>query len=404
LGFYVSIHKGIIDHPLIIRYFAGHPVEYITTIMFFVGFAILGIKYLRVLHQRQLLRQSPILESRPLHKVDVRYANLYLDTVSRHEKEYGSSLLTRRLQLALNFVRRCGSAEELDTELRYLSEEDAAKADTDYGLVRLILWAVPMLGFLGTVIGITMALESLDLNAINESSKMLSAGLSVAFDTTGLAIALDVALFFIQFIVYREESNLIGETDRLTDDELRGRFDLGINSSEDNTQVVTVRRMLESVITSLEQLTTRQAKIWEQSMAAANQRFSQLTEQSADVLKSSLTSALNDSLTHHAESLAQSELLLMDRTRETALKFSDALHRNAAGLLSLQEETVRQTEAVRNIVGAGHQLIKLEEHLHQNLTALAQVGNFEETVNSLAAAIHLLNGKRGFGEYKPKSA
>jgi biopolymer transport protein ExbB/TolQ len=396
-GFYFPIHNGFINQPLITRYFAGHPVEYITTIMFFIGIAILGIKYLHILFQQHLLRQSPILE--PDHKVDVRYADRYLDTLLRHEKKYGSSILTRRLRLALNFVRRCGSAEELDTELRYLSDEDAAQADADYGLVRLILWAVPMLGFLGTVIGITTALDNLDLNTINESSRKLSEGLAVAFDTTGLAIALDVALFFIQFIVYRKENNLIWEIGKRTDDELRGRFELGIRS-EDNTQITAVRKMLETVITSLEQLTVRQSKIWEQSMTAANQKFSQLTEQNAEVLKSSLLSALDESLSHHAQSLVHAESQLMERARESTLKFSDALKQNAAGLLSLQEETVRQTEALRNVIGTSTQLIKLEERLHENLAALAQVGNFEETVNSLAATIHLLNGRHHFGEYK----
>jgi biopolymer transport protein ExbB/TolQ len=396
-GFYCSIHNGLLTHPLIVRYFAGHPVEYFTTIMFFIGIAILGIKYGHVLFQRHLLRQSPILE--PDYKIDVHYTDRSLHVLSQHEQKYGSSLLTRRLRLALNFVRRCGSAEELDTELRYLADEDAAKADADYGLVRLILWAVPMLGFLGTVIGITAALDSLDLNTINESSRKLSEGLAVAFDTTGLAIALDVALFFIQFVVYREENNLLRETDKRTDDELRGRFELG-GGSEDNSQIVAVRRMLETVITSLEQLAARQSKIWEQSMSVANQRFSQLTEQNAEMLKSSLLSALDKSLTHHAQSLVHAESQLMDRARETTLKFSDALKQNAAGLLSLQEETVRQTEALRDVIGTSTQLVKLEEHLHENLTALAQVGNFEETVNSLAAAIHLLNGRHHFGEYK----
>jgi biopolymer transport protein ExbB/TolQ len=391
------IHNGLINQPLIIRYFAGHPVEYITTIMFFIGIAILGTKYLRILFQRSLLRKSPVLE--PDYKVDIRYVDRYLDMLFRHEKKYGSSILTHRLRLALNFVRRCGSAEELDTELRYLSDEDAAKADADYGLVRLILWAVPMLGFLGTVIGITTALDSLDLNTINESSRKLSEGLAVAFDTTGLAIALDVVLFFIQFVVYREENNLIGETDKQTNDELRGRFELSI-TSEDNSQIIAVRRMLETVITSLEQLTTRQSKIWEQSMSVANQRFSQLTEQNAEVLKNSLLSALDESLSHHTQSLVQAESQLIERARETTLKFSDALKQNAGGLLSLQEETVRQTEALRNVIGTSTQLIKLEERLHENLAALAQVGNFEETVNSLAATIHLLNGRHHFGEYK----
>jgi len=34
-GFYGLIHSGVIDHALVTRYCASHPVEYITTTMFF---------------------------------------------------------------------------------------------------------------------------------------------------------------------------------------------------------------------------------------------------------------------------------------------------------------------------------------------------------------------------------
>ena len=345
---------------------------------------------------------TPILEPVPGHKVDVRHSSRFLEELTLYEKEHGRSILSNRLRLALQFVRRSGSAEELDNELRYLSEEDAAKADADYGLVRLILWAVPMLGFLGTVIGITIALGNLDLNAINESSKLLSAGLMVAFDTTALAISLDVALYFIQFLVYRDESSLLWDVDRLTDVELRGRFETSV-TSEDNSHVVAMHRMLENVTQTLEQLIHRQTKIWEQSMSAANLRFSQLTEQNAEILKVSLSSALKENLSQHAKKLGEAEASLLERARETTVKFSDALQKNAAGLLSLQEEAVRQTSAIRDVLGTSSQLTQLEERMNRNLAAVAQVGNFEETVNSLAAVIHLLNGKHQFMELTTKT-
>ena len=364
VAFYFPIHQGWISDPFIQRYFASHPILYAITVMFFVGLASLMAKYLAVLAERSVLRQTPILDPRSPQKVDVRYTDHYLATIQRHIKKFGESILSRRLQLALLFVKRGGSAEELDTELRYLSEDDATKADADYGLVRLVLWAVPMVGFLGTVVGITMALGNLDLNAINESSKMLSAGLAVAFDTTALAIALDLVLYFIQFVVYREESNLLREVDRLTGNELRGRFEMEVGGA-DNGQVVAVRRMLETVVTSLEQLTTKQSQIWEQTLTA-----------NAEVLKKSLAAAINESMSQHAQTLAQAEERFLDTLRQ------------------LQNGSVQQTEAIQKVLGTGSQLVQLEENLHRNLAVLAKVGNFEETVNSLAAAIHLLNARR----------
>ncbi len=399
LGFYAALHKGLISQPMVLRYFAGHPIEYITAIMFFVGLATLASKFFWVARQRKALRCGPVLGERSVQKVDARYVDRFLEKLDQHESKHGISLLTQRIRTALHFVGRGGSSEELDNELRYLSEEDGTKADSDYGLVRLILWAVPMLGFLGTVIGITMALGDLDLNAINESSKKLSAGLSIAFDTTALAIALDLALYFVQFLVYREESNLLWEVDKQAGDELRGRFELSL-SPEDNSQVVAVRRMFDTVAESLEQLLARQGKIWEQTLASAHERFSHVTEESATTIKRVLSEALSENLSAHARSLAQTETQLLEKSGAVTLKFADALRENTLGITQLQSETVRQTETVGKILGTCGELAQLEERLHRNLAALAQVGNFEETVNSLAAAIHLLNGRNHFTELR----
>ncbi|MDR3183297.1 MAG: MotA/TolQ/ExbB proton channel family protein [Planctomycetaceae bacterium] len=321
--FYFAIHRGWIANQLVQRYFAGHPVEYVTTVMFFVGFAILAVKLFNVVLQRQRLTDEAVLASASFpqqeNKVDVRYAHIYLDKVQEYEKNSGVSLLTQRIIKALQFIQHSGKADELDDELRCLADNAAVKADADYGLVRLILWAVPMVGFLGTVIGITAALDSLDLNMINESSKKLSAGLAVAFDTTGLAIALDVLLFFIQFLVHREEMQLLGETERLAGDELRGRF---VNVKE------------------------------------------------TGLFGSAETCPLSP------------------------MTFADAMRQSAVELTALRKETIQQTEALRHIIGSHSELLQLEAQLRNNLAVLSNIGNFEETVNSLAAAIHLLNTNR----------
>ena len=375
--FYGAIHNAWIQQPLVLRYFASHPIEYVITVTFFVGIAILIVKYFTILSQRQLLKQCPILPISSL-PLPVERAGEDFDTVLQHEKEKGVSPLTERLKVLLLSLRRNHSASNLDFEIRTRSEDAAAKADADYGLTRLILWAIPMIGFLGTVIGITVALDNLDLNAMSESSKKLSAGLAVAFDTTGLAIALAVMLFFVQFLVYREESHLLAETDRLTEQELCGRFEQN-DQHKENESVLTIRQMLETISVSIEQATRRQTNIWEQS---------------AEALKISMAAALNESMERHAKVLMESETELVSQASKAAIKFNEAFSHSAASILSLRDETSRQTEAVREILGANSQLIQLEERLKENLSALSSVGNFEETLNSLAAAIHLLNNNR----------
>ena len=390
--FYGAIHQGWIQNSLVVRYFANHPIEYIITIMFFVGIAILLVKYLAIQSQRQLLRTSPILppNQQPL---PAAHAGSDLDIVAEHEKKHGISLLTERIKVHLHSIRRSNSASNLDNEIRSRAEDTAAKADADYGLISLILWAIPMIGFLGTVIGITLALDNLDLNTINESSKKLSAGLAVAFDTTGLAIALDVVLFFVKFLVHREETVLLSETDRLTEMELSGRFEQN-DPQKDNESLATIRRMLEVVVDYLDQATTQQTSVWEQCLTTAEQRYVQLTQQSAETLKISLASALHESMERHAKSLVSAESELLLQANRTTLLFDEAFSKSVDSMLALREETTRQTETVREVLGAHSQLLQLEERLRENLSVLSSVGNFEETVNSLAAAIHLLNSNR----------
>ena len=50
-GFFALIHYGIIDSPFVRRYFAGHPVEYVETAMFFVGISAIVGKMFNVIGQ-----------------------------------------------------------------------------------------------------------------------------------------------------------------------------------------------------------------------------------------------------------------------------------------------------------------------------------------------------------------
>ncbi len=55
----------------------------------------------------------------------------------------------------------------------------------------------------------------------------------------------------------------------------------------------------------------------------------------------------------------------------------------------------KQGEIMLSVVQATGDVIKLEKSLNENLRALAGSKNFEDTVMSLSAAIHLLNSRLG---------
>jgi ABC-type transporter Mla subunit MlaD len=52
-----------------------------------------------------------------------------------------------------------------------------------------------------------------------------------------------------------------------------------------------------------------------------------------------------------------------------------------------------QTDALARLQDDGKQLVRLQDALHQNLAALQGAGAFDQAVQSLTAAIHLLTAK-----------
>jgi hypothetical protein len=297
------------------------------------------------------------------------------------------------LREALQSVLFSGSADKLGDELKYLSETDAGRAHGSYALLRIIIWAIPILGFLGTVIGITMAIASLNPQALEDSLPTVTGGLGVAFDTTALALGLSMVLMFVQFFVDRMEGGLLSAVDARAAEELGGRFEqLGAG---DDPQVAVVRRIADAVIKSTEALVERQAEVWQRTIDAAQKRWSELAASSGKQLETALSGALAQSIVAHAERLAASSEATAEQNRRNWSRLQQTLADNSEKVKGQQAELVRQGDILLRVVEASGHVTKLETALNSNLSALAGAQHFEETVLNLAAAIHLLNARLG---------
>ncbi|MCA9269290.1 MAG: MotA/TolQ/ExbB proton channel family protein, partial [Planctomycetales bacterium] len=183
VGFYVLLQNGVIASPTLERYLAGHIVEYFETALFFVGLAALGIKFADVVGQHLRLSQIALPPANPSGDRPEDCGGL-LEALAELPQRLQNTYLCRRLREALEHVDRKGTADELDEQLRYLSDLDAGRQTDSYALSRLIVWAIPILGFLGTVIGITMAISGINDDALapgGTGMKPLTAALGIAF-------------------------------------------------------------------------------------------------------------------------------------------------------------------------------------------------------------------------------
>jgi biopolymer transport protein ExbB/TolQ len=392
---YLLMYKGPLNYPIFFRYFAGHPVCYFETGLAIIGFFALMFKAAEVWTQYRALgtiRLEPI----PPRGQRLTDSTRLIDEM---EQQYSAKLrqtyLGRRLRDALEHVERSNSAAALDAELKYLSDMDAARQQETYGLARIVIWATPMLGFLGTVMGITQALGDMDpaqlATDVQNAMKGLLAGLYVAFDTTALALMLSMVLMFIQFIIERFESQIMGVVDIRANEELIGRFEQ-LGASHD-PHVASMERIGEAVIHAVEAVVNRQADLWKETIGVANAQWAKVVGSSTDQVQAALASSLQQSLAHHAAEMAKIERASGETVSQRWQQWQAALSESARLLHAQQQEMTRQGELLHKAIAATGDVVKLEQALNANLSALAGSKNFEDTVMSLSAAIHLLTAR-----------
>ncbi|MCE9547776.1 MAG: MotA/TolQ/ExbB proton channel family protein, partial [Planctomycetia bacterium] len=308
IGFYAAIHQKHISNPMIQRYFAGKSVEYVTTVLFFVALAAIVIKLIELVLEPRVgtdLWLDPI----PDEKQPPGDAGSLLAQMASWPTKLRHSLLGRRLHDALESVQRHNSAEKLDDELHAMADTAAGEAHAKMALVRTIISCIPVLGFLGTVIGITEAVAHLSAViknvAFDKAVEVLGAKLGEGFDATALALALSMVLMFMLFFVNYLETRLLGSVEIQANRELVGRFQTAAEDHDPN--VAVVRRMADEVIESTERLVARQAELWTETVGAAQKRWAGQAVSTERQLETALGNALRSSLETHAQHLHKSE-------------------------------------------------------------------------------------------------
>ena len=390
-AFFALIHGGVITDANVIRYLAGHWVEYAEVTLFCIGLAALAIHGANIVGQMRrvgtsLLGPVPAGGEDPAAAVDLVAA---LPADEAH--------LPRRLREALDLVARTGSADGLEDHLKYLSDIDAARASQGYGLVRFIVWAIPILGFLGTVIGITVAIACLSPTQLENISGVV-AGLGTAFDTTATALGLSMVLMFLQFVVDRYEQLLLGRVDEAAWTALAGRFQ---SVGEGESTALAVARLGDVMAEGAGRLIESQEEAWRALERTASQGIQQLVVQGGEAFSRTLATTLDRSLATWAASLAsandQAAAQREDRWTTAAESLATAIH----GLERHQGVLGRQAELLAGVVEATRDIATLERTLESNLSLLSATGRFEETLTTLAAAVHLLSARtmaRGLDE------
>ena len=145
------------------------------------------------------------------------------------------SFLVNRVVHGLEHFRVRKSNPEVATILASHSEIDANAVQSSYTLLNVFIWAIPILGFIGTVIGISTAVggfsgsldQAQDISVLKESLNEVTGGLATAFDTTLVALVMSMLVMFPSSSMQKAEEDLLNSVDEYCNENLMKRFNDG---------------------------------------------------------------------------------------------------------------------------------------------------------------------------------
>lgn len=136
----------------------------------------------------------------------------------------GRYLLQRMLTGALLQFRNTGSVDQVTSTIELSIELYHHEIELRYNMLRYVIWLIPTLGFVGTVLGIAFAMRTAGVMfagaSITEASigpemmEQVTGDLGVAFYTTLLALLQSAVLMFAMHIMEEREEgalNRIGQ-------------------------------------------------------------------------------------------------------------------------------------------------------------------------------------------------
>lgn len=212
LGFYVMIYPLYTsgDSNFAIMFFHGGAANR-SIIPYFIVFlscwslAILVVKLAKLRFQRNSLVMQifpPVAD----FVVSPHSVNVILKTIYENTDKPHSFILFNRMERVLSNLKNIGRVGDVADTMAAHRENDEAYMEATYNLLKTFIWAIPVLGFIGTVLGLSEAIGGFgavistgaDMAQLKASLGGVTGGLSTAFETTLIAL---VAALIIQLLL-----------------------------------------------------------------------------------------------------------------------------------------------------------------------------------------------------------
>jgi biopolymer transport protein ExbB/TolQ len=180
--------------------------------------AIMGYKGRQVIEEQKLLEQRllDVSEGTSILPEDAREYSRPLEALDENTQEF---LLPRTLLAALQRFATTSSIPAVSNTIKEQCDGESDRLDSELSMVRYIAWAIPSIGFIGTVRGIGDALGQA-YEAVEGDISGVTASLGVAFNSTFVALVLSIIIMFCLHQLQLSQERLVLGTQRYCDKRL----------------------------------------------------------------------------------------------------------------------------------------------------------------------------------------
>lgn len=180
--------------------------------------AIIAYKAIGTARERSLLQRDlvPIRDGMSILPEDTRE---YSRTVQALPPEEQRMLLPRALLGSLHRFRSTRNIQDVSSVVTSVCEGESDRLDSELSMVRYIAWAIPSIGFIGTVRGIGEALAQAH-KAVEGDITGVTESLGVAFNSTFIALILSIVLMFLLHQLQLVQERLVLDAENYCDSHL----------------------------------------------------------------------------------------------------------------------------------------------------------------------------------------
>ena len=177
--------------------------------------SILIYKGRSVLAAQSLLRRDllKLPDGLPIGPEDTRELAQRLQALDGRQRE---SLLPRAMLTAVERFSATRNVQDVSTAARDVCESEGERMESELSIIRYIAWAIPSVGFIGTVRGIGDALGQAH-RAVEGDITGVTSSLGVAFNSTFIALVISIVLMFFIHQLQLMQERLVLDSERYVD-------------------------------------------------------------------------------------------------------------------------------------------------------------------------------------------